>query len=87
MSRQAIESLKSRPLDEFPVAENYLLTERNLLRPWWYSACNDLSDFKSLKTLLSLRWFTSGPANYRANVRLQQEQDQDATRQLSVAGS
>ena len=80
MSAESIARLKQRPIEEYPIAERYLSVEQDLLQPWWYSACNNISDFKSVRSLLAMEWFTKGPANYRANVRRQQESDAEHQR-------
>jgi glycosyltransferase involved in cell wall biosynthesis len=74
-SSEKIDAFKSRPLNHYPVADRYLETADRLLSPWWYIACNDLSDFKHPLRLLRLHWLRFGQPTYRRQAAEKVAQD------------
>lgn len=64
MSDEKIQLLLSRPIHEFPKAENFLETYSKLRKPWWYSDPFNIEKIRQLKHLIRFDWLLSGTSDY-----------------------
>lgn len=64
MQHDKIQSLVSRPVEEFPRAEDFLTTYSSLKKPWWFSDPFNIEKIKKIHHLLKLDWIFNATSEY-----------------------